>query len=387
MKVFPLFVLGSLFWGMGCGSGTPSEAPPAPVAEVKSMPNLLNLSAEQRQKLKVETLEVRLRGAGIPTTVNGVAIPDHHGMGVVSAPISGRIVRLFAHEGDVVSNGQVVAELESLEFASLSADFLQAQTEARFRKQEVERLKALQSQNLAAQIEVQKAESEQSRAMAALRAAETKLTATGITQAYLAKWANQQIKRPTLQVLAPVSGIINQHEISVGQSVAAYAQMMDILPTDMVMVEAFLSPEQAEKVQAGDEAMVRMNGQTEVLRMSVLRTQATMDAERHAVRVLLESHSINGFPKPGQQVQVEFAALGTGSVIEVPLSAVEYEGEDAYVFVQKAEASFEKRAVKVARLMGDAALISEGLQAGERIATTEVFTLKALSRMNEFAEE
>ncbi len=372
-----------IFTGMGCASDSPST----PTKEVSTMsPNTVLLTAEQIGKLNIQTVQVSQNNTGIPVVVQGKAMPDRRGMGVVSAPISGRILRLYAYEGEMVRKGQMVAELESLEFATLAAEYLQSETELRYRNQEWERLSALYEKNLVAQSEVQRVEADKMRATTQLRAAETKLTATGISRAYLNQWAARKVQTPTLPIYAPVSGMIQNHNVQIGQSVMAYGQMMDIVPTQSIMVEAFVSPEQASSIRQGEEATLYMQGQPEVVRMTVTAIQAHMDETRHAVRVLLESQTLNGFPKPGQLVQVSFVGLNNGFATQVPLSAIEYEGDDAYVFVWKSSKQYERRAVKIIRLLEDMALISEGLNSGESVAVSEVFSLKALSRMAEFSE-
>lgn len=386
MKRFFLLLYFTLgMFGTGCQSADSTASTPPPKAAASS-PNELVLTPEQVSQLGIQSIRVVKNGLGIPISVQGKAIPNHHGTGVVSAPISGRIIRLYAHQGQMVRKGQVVAELESLEFATLAAEYLQAESDLHYRKLEWERLQALYEKNLVPQSEVQRAEAEKMRATTQIRVTETKLTATGIGRSYLQQWASRKIQQPTLPVYALVSGMVNTQDVQIGQSVVAYAQMMTLIPTTEVMVEAFVSPEQAPRIQVNDEATVRLQGQTEVIRMTVVGVQATMDEARHAVRVLLESQTLNGFPKPGQLVQVEFSTLVDDFATQIPLSAIEYEGDDAHVFVQKAENRYERRPVKVLRLLGDAALISEGLQGDETIAITQVFTLKSLSRLAEFAE-
>lgn len=378
-------VLIAPFYWLGCTSE--AEAPPAPTSKAATTPpNVLSLTPKQLRSLNIQSVQVGQQSVGIPILVQGKAVPDHQGMGVVSAPISGRILRVYAYEGNVVRKGTVVADLESLEFATLAAEYLQSETELRFQTKEWERLQALYEKNLVAQSEVQRAEAAQMRAQTQLRASETKLTATGISRAYIRQWVSRKTQNPTLPVYAPVSGVIHNHNINVGQSVLAYTQMMDIVPTESVMVEAYATPAQAQNIRNGDEATIHMPGQNEVLRMSVIGLQASMDEERHAVRILLESRTVNGFPKPGQSVQVAFSTLSSGFAFQVPLSAIEYEGNDAHVFVKKADHQYERRPVKIHRILADMALVTEGLNSGESVAVSHVFTLKALSRMTDFAE-
>jgi multidrug resistance efflux pump len=165
--------------------------------------------------------------------------------------------------------------------------------------------------------------------------------------------------------------------------------MMDIVSTDAVMVQAFLDPSQAQHISEGMEAIVRMPETQQSTRMRVVAVNVSMNADQKAVSVMLSGQTTNGFPKIGQQVQVEMS-LGSqqsgASVLRVPLSAIEYEGDAAYVFVQKSATEYEQRRVTVSRILQDEAILANGLTGGERIATNHIFDLKALNRASDYAE-
>jgi cobalt-zinc-cadmium efflux system membrane fusion protein len=56
------------------------------------------------------------------------------------------------------------------------------------------------------------------------------------------------------------------------------------------------------------------------------------------------------------------------------------------VFVQIAPREYQKRVVEVERMTADRAVIGSGLKPGEKIAVTQVFSLKALERFEQFAD-
>ena len=62
------------------------------------------------------------------------------------------------------------------------------------------------------------------------------------------------------------------------------------------------------------------------------------------------------------------------------------EEQEAAVFVRRAPLKYEKRVVQIERMTQDRAVISRGLQPGEEIAITQVFSLKALERFEQFAD-
>jgi cobalt-zinc-cadmium efflux system membrane fusion protein len=56
------------------------------------------------------------------------------------------------------------------------------------------------------------------------------------------------------------------------------------------------------------------------------------------------------------------------------------------VFVRQAEMEYVKRVIQVERMTNDRAVISAGLEPGEQIAVTQVFSLKALERFEQFSD-
>ena len=71
----------------------------------------------------------------------------------------------------------------------------------------------------------------------------------------------------------------------------------------------------------------------------------------------------------------------------LPLSAVQYEGEQAIIFVRRDPLTYEKRPITVDRLTEDQVIVAEGLDEGEEVAVTQIFSLKALGRYELYAEE
>ena len=75
------------------------------------------------------------------------------------------------------------------------------------------------------------------------------------------------------------------------------------------------------------------------------------------------------------------------AVIFVPISAIEYEEELPAVFVRLAANRFEKRFIQLKKITDTAAIVESGLTGDEEVAISQVFSLKALSKFEEFGEE
>jgi len=94
----------------------------------------------------------------------------------------------------------------------------------------------------------------------------------------------------------------------------------------------------------------------------------------------------NNWPLVGQSVRLTYEAQPEENTISIPIEAVQYEQSDATVFVQISETKYEKRTVDIARITDEHAILSGGLKPGEKVAVTQVFSLKALERFEQFAD-
>jgi cobalt-zinc-cadmium efflux system membrane fusion protein len=95
----------------------------------------------------------------------------------------------------------------------------------------------------------------------------------------------------------------------------------------------------------------------------------------------------DGWPKPGENVRLNIVTSSKKEIIVIPVEAITYDGNQAIVFVQKEKGLFEKRNIEVNEMRENMVFVANGLQSGEQLVKTKVFTLKALSRFDKIAEE
>ena len=134
-----------------------------------------------------------------------------------------------------------------------------------------------------------------------------------------------------------------------------------------------------EKPEDGTPQGKRIEGE-------VTSVNPALDEENRSIVLNSIVSTENGWPIVGQSVRMKYAAQPLDSTFTIPLSAIQFEEQDAAVFVQKAPRQYVKRVVQVERMTGDRAVIGAGLEPGEKIAITQVFSLKALERFEQFAD-
>jgi len=380
----------------GCGGEEPVPTtrdvgvPPSVAApgEEAALGRVL-LSDEQLRTLSIRTATVTREPVEFEIGLPGTGHPAPDYFAEVSSPLSGRIASMAVNEGERVASGQVVAELESLELANLAADYLETRADLEYSRSQVNRYELLVERRISPEAVLEKARADLSRARARSAAAHARLHTLGVTDAELDRWYTEEIQRPLLRIRSPLDGVIAEHLIQLGQSVTAYQQMMTVVNTERVMVRGFLSPEDASFVRPGDSVRVSLKGapsRSVDARVTTVSPALAEGSRSVTVNVLLET--AGAWPIPGQSVRLGIQAHTEEPLVALPLSAVEFEGDLAVVFVRgKDDRTWLRRAVEIARITSDQVLVSSGLEAGEAVATSQVFTLKALGRFEQFGEE
>lgn len=387
------FVAGLL---VGCAEGPPenSQAQVGAPPSISGSPDAsyvgaVRLTDQQAQDLSIQTMVVSREPVTLALRVSGRVNPAPDYYAEVSSPLSGLIANMFAHEGERVSRGQVVAELESLELANLVSNYWEEEAERQFAELQVERYERLVERRISPAASLEEARANLSRALARSGAAVVRLRSLRVTDQDLARWYDApDTERPVLAIRSPIDGVIGDHLIELGQSVTAYQKMMSIVNTARVLVKGYFSPEDASWIRAGDAVEVTLPALPgRPHEASLTSIGPSLDGGSRAVtaNILVDS---DGQLIPGQDVRVTVRVRPDEPLIALPLSAIEFEGETAMVFVQGQDGqSWYPRPIEIARLGADQAIVSMGIEPGQIVATTQVFTLKALARFAEYGEE
>ncbi|WP_020403590.1 efflux RND transporter periplasmic adaptor subunit [Gracilimonas tropica] len=380
-------------------AGCTKDTGPANIEDTGTPPSLrseqtaqiITLSSQQATDLHIETYTVSDAPITFAIDAPGEVFAAPERISVVSAPIDGRVAAIFAHEGEKVSKGDPLLELESLEFANLVADYLEATAEITFQEQQVERLRVLTEDKISPLRNLERAQADLRLAKTKQSAALARLRAIGITQQQMRFW-DPFTSEPNakLTLYASIDGVVNEHLIDLGESVNAYDKLLDIIDNTEVLVRGFVSPEDASFLQPGANLTISersgddLSGRT--LSASVTTINPALDQYNKSVVLNSIVKTDQNWPLVGQSVRLTYQANPTENMISIPLSAIQFEQANATVFVQRSETEYEKRVVEISRMTAEHAILNSGLEPGEKVAVTQVFSLKALERFEQFAD-
>ncbi len=394
IKHLPVFLLQISFL-LSCGSEAPKDTtgdemtlPPSMRDASEDSTQIIHLTATQAENLKIKTITVSRNKAHYPIIVSAIVEPAPDHFTILSAPIEGVVVKIMAHEGERVRRGQPLLELESLEFSDLIAAFIQNRTEENFRKNQLQRMQSLFERKIKSRKELEKAQTEYERARAALHGSIARLLAVGVDEPELAEWLNNTRKHPHLTVRASMDGVITEHLIDIGQAVNRYDRIGTIINPARVMIRGYVSPEDADFIAPRSKVTISLGNQsTGSVESSVHAIVPVLDAMNRSVTVTCFVENPADWLKPGRNVRMQIQGVTPEAVHLIPFRAVVYDGTQPVVFVQKDQQNFEKRPITIGRITGETVIVTGGLNNGDRLAVSQVFSLKALSRLSEFAEE
>jgi cobalt-zinc-cadmium efflux system membrane fusion protein len=193
---------------------------------------------------------------------------------------------------------------------------------------------------------------------------------------------------PTLKIHSPIGGSLDQRSVELGQSVNALQMLARVLDISHVLIRGYVSPEDAGYINKGDSVRIfrRQNDPFE-MRAVVTSINPGLDENNRSVVVNVLVASKDNWPKPGENLRLSISTSSHTEVMTIPIESLTYEGNDPVVFVQISESTFEKRKVIVPEFRDKYAVVQKGLEKNERLAVTQIFSLKALSRFDKIAEE
>ena len=365
----------------------PTELPPSLRSENKV--SLVKLTSRQQQDLQVETVEIASSLVNRLITAPGVVFPAPEHASIISAPIAGQIREINKYEGDWVRRGEVLYHIQSLEFGTLVSEYLQAYAEEQFQTNRLKRVKQLVEETISSASEMERTTAEYQRASASVRAAYSKLKALGVLDEEIKSLVQNENIDPVLHVHAPISGMVEKNFVEPGQSVNALENLSRVLDTRIVLTRGYVSPDDASLINTGDSVSI-MKREEEFgskITATVSSINPGVDENSRSVIVNILVSTVGNWPRPGENVRIEIISSSPKEIIAIPLTALSYDGNEPVVFVQNEPGVFEKRPIRVSEMGPRHVFVESGLQEGERVASSRVFSLKALSRYEIISEE
>lgn len=364
-------VLGFGFFGAIAAEAAPTEDVRQAEGVREANPLVLDAAAIKDAGIVVETLATRQVGDELKAP--GEVKMDAYATVVVSPRVASQVVARKARLGDVVTKGQPLVVLSSVEVAETQGQLIVA-------SQDWQRVASLGPQAVSArrygEALVQR---DQSRA---------KLRAYGLTDAQIANVLRRgsSAANGDFELIAPGAGRIVTDAFMVGERVEPGRVLFTVVTEDSVWVEARLSPGDAERVRDGAAVTVLAHGRELPGKMIGRSHQTDETTRRTDLRVQVANR--DDLLHPGELVETRIVVGEATARLAVPAEAVVLLRNQSTLFVQgKRAGRFDAVPVEVGETRGGWTEIRRGAGAGTRYVARGAFALKARILRAELGED
>lgn len=311
--------------------------------------------------------------------VPGTIVPDADRVAHVSVKLAGTVAELRKNIGDDVTKGEVLGALESREVADAKSEYLAARLSDELQQDLAERDKSAWEKR--AIPEQQYIKSRNAAAQTAMRfdIARQKLMALGVEEGEISEIPQAPQRSLRLQnVRAPFSGRLVERKVELGTAVGRdnlETELFVIVDLSRVWVELSVSSADLPSVREGQDVSISTRG-GQAAAARIIFVSPLLDRETRTARVVAALDNPDRIWRPGSFATAAVAIEQRQANVVVPSGAVQTVDGSKAVFVRTSD-GFKKREIVLGQRDGNMVEIVSGLSAGETVATTNTFALKA----------
>lgn len=338
------------------------------------------------QQMVEQGLQVAVASTGLVEKVSilpGKLVVNTDQQAHVSPNFSGHVEQVKVALGQNVQKGQTLAVMTVPELIDQQSNLRIAQANLDLACQDYQREQKLWSQGISAKQDYQRAENAYRQAQIMVQSTQARLKAFGAD-------GNQH---GLFSIKAPISGVISQKDIVVGENVQLADQLFVIAQLKDLWLEFNLPNQFLNQIQDGQKIQFKVNGSTENYSAIVqsLTSQADTQTGRLVVRAKLDQQA--QVLRPNVMVNVLMSEPTAKSALRVKKMALQtIEGEDTIFIVESEQkGQFHLKAQKVqlglASSDGQWLELISGLNVGQKYIAQGSFLLKSELEKDEAGHE
>ncbi|MFT5788703.1 MAG: cobalt-zinc-cadmium efflux system membrane fusion protein [Shewanella sp.] len=328
------------------------------VAEAEEAHGLdaLKLTAEQRELAAIEVVTLTEQSFSLEAVATATLVVDRDRTITIAPQVDVRVQKRNVVPGQEVKQGDVLLTLGGVAVAQAQADYINAAAEwSRVKRMSKSAVSA--SRRLQAQVDAE------------LKRAT--LEAMKMTPEQIKVLASSPETIGSYQLLAPISGRVQQDLAMLGQVIPAGTAIMQLTNESHLWVQAELTPTQAEKVSIGAKAIVKVGDKSLVAR--IIGRSHELDSVTRTEQILVSFENAGYVLHAGQFAELYLPDAQQGGVI-LPDAALTRGGDgDWQVFIED-EDGFEAQEVEVVERQRGMNLV-RGLAPGSKVVVSGAFFL------------
>lgn len=350
-----------------------SDKEEAPVAPVAVDPNIVEITPQLQQQIKVAAVgNVDIRET---LRVSGSVQVDEQRVARLGASVTGRINDIDAVLGQRVKQGQVLATLNSTELAQNQLSYIKALQQISLQTKAVERARLLLESDVISAAELQRREAELASAQAELYAARDQLLVLGMSEQAIKQLTNSGQMRSFSSVTARLNGTVISRKVNLGQVVQPAEELFIVADLSHVWAVAEVPEQQIELIQQGEDVKIEipaLGGKQ--MTGKLIYVGDVVNPETRTVTVRTDIENTGGSIKPDMLISMLVQSKPKPH-LAVPLQAIVRENDKDHIFVQIAPNKYRLREVVLGVEYDGMVAVNRGVDEGETVVSEGAFHL------------
>jgi membrane fusion protein, heavy metal efflux system len=361
--VTALAVLSIGFCLAGCGEdklGANEGAPPALKVESVADRNVFRVDHPDRfplTKAVAHEATSELRATGTVTPDISRTVP-------VISIATGRVIEIKARLGDVVQKGQTLLLVQSSDIAGAYSDYQKAVADEKLSQTQLERAKLLYDKGVISQNDFQIAEDTNVKAKVDVKTTAEKLRVLGS--------ANLDQPSGTVEVRAPISGVITDQQVTNAAGVAGLGSPNPFTISDLtyVWIICDVYENDLSAVHPREKADIRLNAYPDkTFTGTISNIGPILDPNIRTSKVRIEVRN-PGLMRPGMFVTTTFHGRKKEAYAAVPATAILHLQDRDWVYIPAGDKTLRRIEVKGGDMLpGNLQVILSGVSVGQEVVS------------------
>lgn len=334
-------------------------------------------SAETVRRAGLEFVAVERKPISQTVTCNAQLGYDLNRFARLSTRAPGILSEVRADLGSTLRRGDVLAVVDSAEFAQTKADYLQAVASLHLSEQGRDRERELHERSGTPMKDLLEAEARLVSSQMDLQKASLRLRTLGWDDARVRGLEQSKDLSSLLELIAPFDGLVVERSAVVGESVDTTQALFAVADTSRMWAMLDLNPSDAVLLAVGQPVQVDIDGLIHpVPEARITWVSTELDARTRTLRARAEVDNASGVMRANMFAHAKVRVLEEQPLLTVPKPALQWDGCCNIVFVRKSELEFEPRKVALGYETRDFVEIRGGVAEGETVVTTGSYLLK-----------
>lgn len=348
----------------------------------------ITLSASARSLIDVQTTEVEQRSSTDQFRAYARLVAPWTGNAVVTSRLAGRVASLHVRPGDVVEQGQLLAELDSLDLHTLRLSIQEADNTIATSQRLLDGLEAGRASGAVTAQRILEAELQLQQARNDWQVFRSRARLLNVPAAQMESWTSEAVDGPSsgdrtdekplrLEIRSLIPGVVAHSDLAVGKYVEPTEHLMEVIDLSSVWVQISILERDWHRVAVGQSVRISLTGlpgRTFDAQIDTLGRTPDSLTHTNTAWAVLQNTGPQILFRPGMTGQAELFHTADAEILSVPVESVRSDGAERYVLVEesstKKDSQYRKVSVVVGRTSGGLAEISPGrLLPGDRVVT------------------